>query len=136
VPPKKQSASLFEIPAIYGDVGVGDLIARLSIHIDRKRLTLAQADKLCGKRLVGRIVAQAGNANPEQEALPGAEAETEMAGVFDVKRFGFNPKALSTSLSFQIASIDLPTLCQFAKRAGTVYVESVEDIPADEDAEE
>ncbi|HVK07665.1 MAG TPA: hypothetical protein VM597_02695 [Gemmataceae bacterium] len=136
MPPKKAPTSLYEIPVAYGNVNVGDLTARLAVHIDRKQMTLGQADKLCGKRLVGRITAQAGNDNPEQDALPGAESETEMAGVFDVKSMGFNPKSLSTGLSFSIASIDLPTLCTFAKRAGKMFVEAVEDIPADEAGDE
>ncbi len=126
----KPEADVLTIPVAYGDVGVGDQIARLTVHIDRKRLTLAQADKLCGKRLVVRITCTAGNDNPDQPALPDAEAETTMAGACDVKRFGFGPKSISTSLSFSIASIDLPTLCGFAKRAGSVTVDAVTEIPA------
>lgn len=133
---KTQSAALLTIPCSYGDVGVGDHIARLGITIDRKRMSLAQADKLCGKRLVGRITYSAGNDNPEQDALPGAEAETEMEAAFDVKRVGFNQKSLSTTLSFSIASIHLPTLCGFAKRAGTVYVQEIAEIPAEEGDDE
>ncbi len=131
-----QDADLLTVPCGFGDVGVGDQIARLTVHIDRKRLSLAQADRLCGKRLVVRITCTAGNDNPDQEALPGAEADTTMAGSCDVKRFGFGPKSISTSLSFSIASIDLPTLCGFAKRAGSITVDAVSDIPADEAGDE
>lgn len=129
---KAPETDVLTIPVAYGDVGVGDQIARLSVHIDRKRLTLAQADKLCGKRLVVRITCTAGNDNPEQDPLPGVDADTTMAGACDVKRFSFGPKSIATSLSFSIASIDLPTLCGFAKRAGSVTVDAVTEIPADE----
>jgi hypothetical protein len=131
---KKKTASpaLMTIPVAFGDVGVGDQIARLGVSIDRKRLTLAQADKLCGKRLVGSITAVAGNDNPEQEGLPGMEdAGTTLDAAFDVKRIGFGPKSMSTSLSFAISSIALPVLCAFAKRAGTLEIQDITDIPAD-----
>ena len=132
---KKKTASpaLMTIPVAFGDVGVGDQIARLGVSIDRKRLNLAQADKLCGKRLIGTITAVAGNDNPEQEGLPGMEdAATSLEAAFDVKRVSFGPKSMSTSLSFAISSIDLPTLCAFAKRAGAVEIQDITDIPVEE----
>lgn len=133
---KTASAALMTIPVQYGDVSVGDQIARVGVSIDRKRLSLAQADKLCGKRLIGRITYTAGNDNPDQEELPGIDAATFMDGAFDVKRFGFGPKSMTTGLSFAISSIDLPTLCAFAKRSGTIVIEQVTDIPESEQGEE
>lgn len=133
---KTASPALLTIPVAFGDIGVGDHIARLGVSIDRKRLSLAQADKLCGKRIVGRITYSAGNDNPEQAALPGLEAETNLEAAFDVKRFGFGPKSMSTSLSFAISSIYLPTLCTFAKRSGTVVIKQVTDIPEEDQGDE
>lgn len=133
---KKKTSDAKTIAVAFGNVNVGDQIARLALHIDRKRLSLAEADRLCGKRLIGSITASAGNDNPEQDAIPGMDAETTLEGSFDVKSFGFGPKSITTGLSFSIASIDLPKLCSFAKRAGTVQIDDVTDIPEGEAGEE
>lgn len=124
------------IPCAYGNVNVGDRTVAISVSVDRKRLSLDDADRLCGKRLTGRLNAVPGNDNPDQGTLDGMDAEETLSGVFDVKRFGFSPKAVTTTLSFLIESIDLPTLCSFAKRAGAVVVEDVADIPEDEAGDE
>lgn len=131
-----KTAALMTIPVAFGNVNIGDQIARLAVSIDRKRMSLAQADKLCGKRLSGRITAIPGNDNEDQEQLPGMDAETSLNGVFDVKSFGFSPKNMTTGLSFAISSIDLRTLCTFAKRAGSLVVEEIGDIPEDEGRDE
>ena len=133
---KKAAEAVLTIPAGFGNVNVGDQIARLAVHFDRWQLSLSKADSLVGKRLIGTITAQAGNDNPEQEAIPGLESETTLDGSFDVKSFGFSKNGITTGLSFAIASIDLPKLCSFAKRAGSVTVEEVQDIPADVGDEE
>lgn len=126
---KQPKPDALTIPVTYGNVNVGDHIASLTVTIDRRQLSLSKADALVGKRLVGAITAQAGSSNPDQTPIPGFESETTLEGAFDVKRFGFTPKHMTTGLSFSIASIDVSVLCTFAKRAGSITVTDVTDIP-------
>ena len=129
----KRSATpaVLEIPLSWGDVSIGESTCRIGCTVQRDKLTLSKADaQLCGKRLVGRIVAVPGSDNPEQRQL--IADETEVAGAFDVKRISFNKKALSFGLTFSIESVRVEDLAHFAKRAGRIVVEEITDIPADD----
>jgi hypothetical protein len=53
---KKKVESLAEFHVHYGNVNVGDHSVRIGCTMDRKGLTLPQADKLlCGHRLTGSL---------------------------------------------------------------------------------
>lgn len=134
---KTKTAALLELPVSYGNVNIGDEIARLTIKFTRTALALGKADQtFCGKRLTGRIVARAGDAQGEQDSLPGAEDDAELTGSFDVTALSVTRKTISTGLSFSIASIQVETLARFAKRQGVLIVDEIGDIPEDEaDAE-
>lgn len=131
---KKEAAEAFVLDAAveFGDVSIGDGTCRLGFVADRKAITLQQADRnLCGRRLVGKIVARA-TGTADQEGLPGLEdQDTTITGVFDVKRIGVTPKTVSAGLTFALASVDAESLTHFAKRSGRLRVSSTEDIPKD-----
>jgi hypothetical protein len=133
--PKADAAQL-ELPVAYGNVSIGEETASITAFVDRKFLTLTQADRtLCGKRLAGKITAQPGNDNPEQPSLM-EDAGDELASVFDTRSFRVTPKGISFGLSFKIESVDVTVLAHFAKRAGRLTVESVSDIPEEDDGGE
>lgn len=125
------AAPALEIPVQYGDVSIGETTCRVGVVVARKDLTLAKADaSVCGRRLVGRIVAVPGNGNPDQPQLVTDEVAVEAA--FDVKRVGFNKKVLSFGLTFSIESVKVEDLAHFARRAGRLVVDSIENIPEGE----
>lgn len=126
-------AAAMEIPVAYGDVGIGETTCRVGVAVARDKLTLAKADaQVCGKRLVGRIVAVPGNANPEQTQAFTDEVEVEAA--FDVKSVRFNKKSLFFNLTFSIESVKVEDLAHFAKRAGRLVVDAITAIPAKDKA--
>lgn len=119
------------LPVQFGNVSIGEKTCRVGITIDRRNLGLGAADRtLCGKRLAGSILARA-NGGPDQESLPGADDDIELAGIYDVKAFSVTAKALSCGLTFSLESIDLTKLGHFAKRSGLLKITSIGKIPAD-----
>lgn len=129
----KTAAPLLELPVAYGNVNLGDEIARVSISMNRSAISLSSADRqLLGKRLIGRIVARAGDAQAEQESLPGLADDISLEGAFDVHSLGVSKKRITTGLSFNIASIDVSVLAHFAKRQGILVVSEIGEIPDDE----
>lgn len=127
------AGTVLTLPVQYGNVSIGELTASITASVDRKHLSLAQADRtLCGKRLAGKITAMPGNDNPEQDSMPGMESEEELSSVFDTRSFRATPKAISFGLSFKLESVDVTTLANFAKRAGKLIVTEVTAIPEDE----
>ena len=127
---KTDPALAIDVAVSFGDVSIGDEICRLGLRILRTELSVSNADKmLVGKRLVGKIVAMAGNDNPDQPSL-GMGTEEEINGAFDVKSIGVTRKKITTGLSFSIASIDVSVLAHFAKRSGRLQIEKIDDIPA------
>lgn len=127
----KASEAVLTLPVAYGKVSIGENIASIPITVQLTDLSLATAyQKLCGKRLVGQIMARAGGAQAKQKSMPGLEdGDINIDGAFDIKAFSFNRKKISTTLSFSLESIDVETLAHFAKREGMFTVIGIEDIP-------
>ena len=127
-----KKAALLDLPVSFGDVGIGERTARVGVSVSREELSLSGADKqVCGRRLIGKIVAKDNGAHGDQGNLSGFE-DAEVMGAFDVKRIGVTPKDLSFNLAFNIEDIDVGILGKFAQRNGRLIVGSVEKIPAKE----
>lgn len=134
---KKKEEFVLEIDVKYGNVSIGMDTCRLGITIERSKLSISQADKnLCGKRLVGTILARAGGAQSGQESLPMIEADVTLEAAFDVKSFGVTRRNITAGLTFALASINVETLSHFAGRQGTFSVTKIGEIPEDEGNEE
>jgi len=136
---KKASDNVLELPVVFSNVNIGDKTCRLGISISRGNITPTQADKrLCGKRLTGTIFAAPDGVSTTngQQALPGADGDLEMAGIFDVKGFTVSTKSIGAGLTFALASIDIETLAHFAKREGRIVITGVQELEADEEDED
>lgn len=134
-PPTQRKGEALTLPVAWGNVNIGDETANLGAVVLRSNLSVAQADKsLCGKRLLGTIVARAGDgAQADQGSLPGAEgADEAMTAAFDVKRYGVSRKTISFGLTLSLGSIDIEVLAKFAKRNGLLCVDSIGEIPEEE----
>jgi hypothetical protein len=130
---KDESPPLMALDVKYGNVNIGMDTCRLGITVERAKLTITQADRnLCGKRLVGTILARAGDAQSSQDSLPGIDADVTLSAAFDVKSFGVTRKNISAGLTFAIASVNVETLSHFAGRQGTFTVTNINDIPEGE----
>ncbi|HVL14061.1 MAG TPA: hypothetical protein VM529_15940 [Gemmata sp.] len=137
MPPRKKAAAAAEmsvsesIAVAYGDVGIGDKSCRVAVTIDRRSLGLKAAESmLCGKRLSAVLLARSAG-GPDQDSLPGADDDLQLAGVFDSKSFRVSPKAVHATLSFSIENVDLATLGRFAKRHGQLTITEIARIPAE-----
>src|SRR6185503_17750984 len=107
-----KKAKLLELDVSFGDVSIGENTGRLGVTIQRKSLTPAQADKhLCGKRLTGRIIWDAGQADSQPAMF---EAGDSFEASFDVKSLSLKPKSISCGLTFMLQSVDLNALAHFA----------------------
>ncbi len=127
---KTESANLLDLTVAFGNISVGDKTARVGVEIDRGDLSVSAADKnLCEKRLTGTIIAKPPGVKGDQGAFPGMEDDTEMTGIFDVKGVAFSSDQIRIGLTFALASIHVETLAKFAKRAGRLVVQAVDDIP-------
>ena len=134
----KAKEAVAELAVTWSNVNIGDATARVGFRVPRRELSLSKADMvLCEKRLRVTIVARS-SGGPDQESLPGAEADTTIAGTADVRSFGVGKKHISAGLTFNLEEIDVSELALFAKRDGRLRVEAVGDIPenADDGGEE
>lgn len=134
----KQTAIL-ELPVAFGNVNIGDATASVKISISRNNLKPAAADKhLCGMRLSGTIYAAPSGVSTGngQKALPGADGDEEIAGIFDVKGFTVTPKKISAGLTFSLKDLDIGTLSHFAKRDGRMVINGVQKIEDEEESDE
>lgn len=124
----------FDIGCDFGGVSLGKETCRVSVKLDRAGMSLGAADAaLCGKRLTGKLVVGGKQAAPNQALLPGMEdSGHEVAGVFDVKRFGVSSKEISFGATFAMASVEPRDLAKLANSSGRLVVEQVADIPDDE----
>lgn len=132
---QQQAKSYFlDIPCTWGNVNIGDETVRLGVRVSRDSLSVTQADKnLCGKRIVAKAVARAGDGQPGQASLPGTEgSDAEVEAAFDVKSIGVSIKNIAFGITAKIASVGLAQLCQFSKRGGMLHIESVAAIPDEE----
>lgn len=126
-----EKAKALTIPCSFGDVSIGEATCRIGVNVARSALKLNVADaQVCGKRLVGSIVSLPGNDNPEQGQL--IKDEITVGAAFDVKRVSFNKKFISFGLTFSIESVNIEDLAHFAKRAGRIEADDIQDIPAEE----
>lgn len=130
----KKAEAILEIPVAYGNVNIGMETCRLGIKVERSKLSISAADRnLCGKRLVGTVLARAGEAQAEQGSLPSMEdADVSFQAAFDVKSFGVTRKNISAGLTFALASVDVEKLSHFAGRNGTFTVTEIAEIPEGE----
>lgn len=132
----KTKAPALVIGVDYSGVSNSGLTVRLGVKTGRGNLSLAQADKaLAGKRLTVKLLARSAGQS-DQESLPGAEADLEVTGIADVKGFGVTARNFTFGLSFVVGQIDLTILDQFPKRAGTVTIVNVEEMPDEGDGDE
>jgi hypothetical protein len=133
---KKKEEYVLELDVKYGNVNIGMDTCRLGITIERSKLSISQADRnLCGKRLVGMILARAGEAQAGQDSLPGIDADVSIDAAFDVKSFGVTRRNISAGLTFALASVNVETLSHFAGRQGTFSVTGIGDIPKEDEGE-
>lgn len=133
------NGAVLDIPVAFGNLSVGDKTCRLGVTIDRGTLGVTACDnKLCERRLTGKIVAKPADSQVDQGSLTGMEDDTVVPGVFDVKGFSVTGDNLSLGLTFAIKSVDISELAHFAKRAGRLIVEESEELPdgGDEDSDE
>lgn len=93
-------------------------------------LNLDAADQLINHRLHGTLIHSMNGEAAGQKKLV-EDADLEIEGVFDLKRFGFNAEYLTTSLQFSINDIDVEEMCQMAYGEGRLVVKSVSEIPAE-----
>lgn len=125
-----KAAAVLDVPVAFGGVSVGDETARIGVTVLRQRLNVDAAEGVfCGRRLTGRILLCEGD--PDQQSFL-ADADCEVAGVFDCKTFRVGPKEIGAGLTFSLADIDVGDLAGFAKRSGRLLVEGVADLPDEE----
>lgn len=114
----------------FGNVSVGDSTARLGVKIPREAIPLQEADRIfCGKRLWGTVsLGEPGDA--DQSRLPTMEDNVPLSieDAFDTKQLSVKPNEYSVGLTFNIKSIDIAELCQFAKKSGSVSIVSVKEL--------
>lgn len=123
-----------ELPVGFGQVSVGDKVARIGIHISRGNITVAKADKLlCCRRLTGTIYSTPQKDAPGQTTLPGTESAHEVEGTFDVKQIGCTGKHITAGLTFSIKDVDLQELVQMAKQDGRMVIEKTEPLDGDDE---
>lgn len=119
----------------YSGVSNSGVTVRLGCKTGRGNLTLRQADEaLCGKRLTVRLLARSSGGSG-QDSLPGMDQDITVRAVADVKGFGVTPKNFTFGLSFMVSDIGpekLALLDQFPKRAGTITITGVEELPEDD----
>lgn len=133
-----KSKALFYLAVTWGNVNIGEKTARVGAVVKRPTLTPTIADRnLCDRRLIGKIMARAADAQSEQGSLPGAEGnDVEVKGVFDCKGFNVSKKNISFGLTFSLADIQIEDLAHFAKRSGILTIDEIDDIPEEVDEEE
>jgi hypothetical protein len=130
---KKRQGKYLTLPVSFGDVSVGDKTARIGVEISRQDLGLTAADKnLCGRRLIGSILARPEGSSAEQEGLMGDDGDTVLRGIFDVKSFSVKKKYIGAGLTFALEELsgeDRQSLTYFAKREGLLLIDNLEQLP-------
>jgi hypothetical protein len=133
---KKQNMKTEVVPVEYGNVNIGDQVARIMIKIDRKRLSDEKAlELLCARRLTGNITVANTDADPRQKNF----FETATAGIkgsFDTRRVSVGPNNFGTGLTVALAEIDVEELGKFAKKKGWLFIDNAEAIEVDEPGDE
>lgn len=132
----KKSSGGFLVPCEFGGVSIGENTARLGIRMSRSDCSLDRADEtFCGHRLTGEVkLSRNGDADGQMALVD--DLEHTVRASFDVKRIGLTPDAISTGLTFSLADIDVAELAKFSKGKGTLLVESVAELPDEEEEQE
>lgn len=116
------------IPCEFGGVSLGDQTCRLGVRIGRDNLSITKADQfLCGRRINGIITLSGKKDSPGQQHL--FKSALQIRGIFDIKRIGLSPSEISCGLTFNKADTDVAVLANFAKGAGSITIDSVEELP-------
>jgi hypothetical protein len=119
----------------FSNVSIGQETAKVGVQIERSVLDLLAADEyLCGKRLVGKIIlGNRNDANGQGKLIE--DTDFEVPGAFDVKGINVKPSKIGAGLTFSLASINISELAKFAKGAGRMVVDEVQELPDDEEDE-
>jgi hypothetical protein len=130
---KARKGKHLTLPVSFGGVSVRDKTARIGVDISRQQMTLTNADKnLCGRRLVGSILARPEGAAAEQDGMFDGDGDTVLEGIFDVKAFGVHSKHYSAGLTFaleELSAEDRQALTYFAKREGLLLIDNLQQLP-------
>jgi len=122
-----------EVEVDFGNVSIGEDVARIGVEIDRERLTLELADKFfSGSRLkVGLMAVPKGELKGQKHFEDMSEL---IEGEVDVKSFSVQSDKFKTGIKFGAAAISLLTLVGFRKRPGKLFATWIGDAAShDED---
>jgi hypothetical protein len=138
---QKVQSDTVTIPVSFGNVSCGDKTCRIGVTVDRSVLSVSKAEKMfCERRIIGSLVNQEQEHNPDQGRLPGMENEPhQLDAIFDVKGISISGDTISFNLTFLLGSLGsdkLLSLVKFAKRAGKLVVDHADDIPEPEKKKE
>jgi len=123
------------IPVEYGNVNIGDQVARISMKIDRAKIDDMKAlSLLCARRLTGTITVANTDADPRQKNFF-ETASASIEGSFDTKRVSVGPNDFGTGITVALAEIDAEELAKFAKKRGFIWIDNSEPIEVDEPEE-
>lgn len=122
-----------EVEVDFGNVSIGEDVARIGVEIDRERLTLELADKFfSGSRLkVGLMAVPKGELKGQKHFEDMSEL---IEGEVDVKSFSVQSDKFKTGIKFGATAISLLTLVGFRKRPGKLFATWIGDAAShDED---
>ncbi len=124
-----------DIPVTFGGVSIGKSTAKLSLKVNRDKISLELADELfCERRLTGKI--QLGGHDDGSGQLKFFDTDPRLDGSFDVHRFGVTLDAFATGTTFKLNEIDVTLLAKFAKGSGRLVVLEATEIPEDAEPDE
>lgn len=104
------------------------------MSIEREAIGIVEADEnFCGRRVTGRVVLGGKNDSPGQAKM--FETDLQLAGTFDIHRFGVSADSFTTGITFSLKSIDVATLAKFSKGSGRIVFNSVAEILEDQPEE-
>jgi len=106
-----------------GKVSLGKETASVRCTVDRGLITLERADaNLCGRRLVGRLVACGADEDERQTNFLEPD-RTTIEGAFDVNSISINPDAIGFTMSFGVHDINPLSLARLANQTGRLIIE-------------
>lgn len=130
-PPKAEA--VLDIPVEFGNVSIGDGVARLGMKVVKERLSVTKAEKtLVARRLAGKVIMLPPDSDPKQAYFEGMDVTCEVDGVFDSAGYRSSEKHISFGVSFSRREIDTNTLADFARHSGRFVAFSADEIPDDE----
>ncbi len=130
-PPDKAPPKLNVLVKL-GKVSLGRETVSVRCTIEQPRLTLERADhNLCGRRLVGRLVACGADEDERQTNFIEPD-RTTIEGAFDVASMSVNPEAVGFTLSFGVRYINPVSLARLANQTGRLIIDQtmkLSDVP-------